>query len=216
MKRKFLGFFVIVLLFLVVIGISPYAKLYYVYHSYQQGNTTPLLQMVAYSAVQQDIKTTLNTRLETTLATKPEFAFLAKLAPDMADDAKAKFAKEMDKTIATAISQDNLSQLLSNQVSHDSKKLVFFWAVASDYVDYGRLFKDLATADTHALIANQEPIIRQKIIARFGKPVPTKPNFAYCGFDCFVVSGAVSGQPIGITMKRTGLMDWQIVAVALP
>lgn len=216
MKRKFLGFFVIVLLFLVIIGISPYAKLYYVYHAYKQGNVAPLLQMMNYQVVQQDIKVTLSTRFETTLATKPEFAFLAKLAPDMADHTKTNFAKEMDKTIANAITKDNLSQLLSNQISHDSKKLVFFWAVASDYVDYGRLLKDLATADTHALIANQEPIIRQKIIARFGKPVPTKPDFAYCGFDCFVVSGAVSGQPIGITMKRTGLMDWQIVAVDLP
>lgn len=216
MKRIFWVFFVIVLLAVVVIGLSPYARLYQAKTAYDKGDFEPLLTMIDYPKVQADVTNTLNERLDKTLADKKELVLLQSIAPEMVAKVRNKMSDSIQKTTTQAITKDNLEKLLAGQVSDDSRTLGFLWAVASDYVDYEVLLTDTMTADKAKIIAGQEAAIRQKVIERFGKPIPTKPVLSYCGYDCFYVAGAVSGQPVGVYLYRDGLFDWKIHKVTLP
>ncbi|MDO4251096.1 MAG: DUF2939 domain-containing protein [Moraxella sp.] len=216
MKRIFLGFFVILLLLFAMIGVSPYARLYQAKTAYEKGDFEPLLNMIDYPKVQADLANTLNERLDETLSNKKELVFVQSIAPDMVDHIHSKITKQITHASKRAITADNLRQLLKGQISEDSRALAFLWAVASDYVDYEALLSDAASGDKAVIMAGQEAVIAKKVAQRFGKPIPSKPVFEYCGYDCFYVAGAISGQPVGVYLYRDGLFGWKIHRVILP
>lgn len=215
MKRIFWGGFVIVLLFVLAVGLSPYYALYQAKKNFEQGKVEPVLAMVDYQAVQTDIAKQLQGRFDETLA-GGTFSFLQNLAPQMFADAKTKMAGEIETAVAGAVTPDNLGRLLNNDVSPQSKAVITLWLIASNYVDFGRLMQDSMHMDNNALIKGQLPSIQQKAQQRYGKPLPTKPVLSYCGYDCFYVVGAVKELPVTVYLYRDGLFDWKIDKVELP
>lgn len=215
MRRIFLGFFVIVLLFFGAMGLSPYVKLYHVKTQAEQGDFEPLLAMVDYQAVQAGIGKELQARLDETMSDET-FVFLQQLAPKMFADARTKLAGEIDKVTAEAITLDNLRTVSKGEVSKETKFFVGMWALSSNYVDFGQLIQDSASLNHDTFIAGQLPIIQQKAQKRYGKPLPIKPVLSYCGYDCFYVAGVVKELPVGIYLYRDGLFDWKINKVELP
>lgn len=215
MKRVFWGIFVILLLFVLAVGLSPYARLYQAKKSVEQGDVEPVLAMVDYQAVQAGVSKELQVRLDETMSSET-FVFLQKLAPDMFADARTKLVGEIDKVTTKAITPDNLRTLSKGEVSEETKFFLGMWALSSNYVDFGQLIKDSANLNNDALIAGQLPNIQQKAQKRYGKPLPTKPVLSYCGYDCFYVVGVVKELPVGVYLYRDGLFNWKINKVELP
>lgn len=215
MKRIFWGIFVILLLFVSAVGLSPYARLYQAKKSVEQGDVEPVLAMIDYGAVQAGVSQSLQARLDETMA-GDTFVFLEQIAPEMVADARTKLAGEIDKQTKKAITPDNLRKLSKGELSDDTKFFVGMWALSSNYVDFGQLIKDSASLNNDTFIAGQLSSIQQKAQKRYGKPLPTKPVLSYCGYDCFYVAGAVKELPVGVYLRREGLFDWKINKVELP
>lgn len=208
-------------MFLLVLGIlgvflSPYYALYQIKSAYESNDYAKALSYVDLPKVQDNIKATLHARLDETLATNSSLLTLGNLMPKLKDELKSKASDELDKSIQTALTADNLHKTLAGELTDESKKLVAFWAIASDYVDYELLIKDALLGNTTQAVKNQEPIIKERVIKRFGNGVPSDTKMRYCGVNCFEVMGGVSGVPVGAKLYRVGVLNWQIGEVILP
>lgn len=83
-------------------------------------------------------------------------------------------------------------------------------------MDYERFLKDTLTHGIDTATKNQESIVKERVVARFGKPTPSNVSTKYCGINCFTVMGSLSNQPVGATLYREGLITWKVKEVALP
>ncbi|MDO4449447.1 MAG: DUF2939 domain-containing protein [Moraxella sp.] len=215
MKKFWLAFLVIMCVVGVIV-LSPYYTLYQIKSAYQAGDYDKVISYVDIPRTQQHIKTILHARLDETLNNNPKLVGLTTLFPNIKDTLSNRAKQEINKTTEQAINADNLKKLLTNDISADSKKLVAVWAVASDYVDYESLVKDLLVHDLDTAIHNQESIITKKVVARFGKAAPSDASLRYCGLHRFMVTGNISNQPTGIILTRDGMLRWQITQIILP
>lgn len=215
MKKFWLAFLVMMCVAGVIV-LSPYYTLYQVKSAYQAGDYDKVISYVDIPRTQQHIKTILHARLDETLNNNPKLVGLTTLFPNIKDTLSNRAKQEINTTTEQAINADNLKKLLTNDISADSKKLVAVWAVASDYVDYESLVKDLLVHDLDTAIHNQESIITKRVVARFGKAAPSDASLRYCGLHCFMVTGNISNQPTGIILTRDGMLRWQITQIILP
>lgn len=215
MKKIWLPFLVVCLVILGIL-LSPYYALYRLKSTYEAGDYSQTLSYVDFHKVQTHTKQTLSTRLDDTLANNKQLSGLALLFPDLKDELANKAHQEIEQAVHEAITPQNLEKLLAHDITPESKKFVAVWAVASDYVDYETLLKDMMLHGIKTATANQEPIVKERIIARFGKPSANDIKARYCGINCFKVEGGLSGQSVGATLYRDGLIHWKIEQVALP
>lgn len=215
MKKIWLAFLVMMCVVGVIV-LSPYYALYQIKSAYQAGDYGKVISYADIPQIEQHTKTTLHARLDETLDNNPKLVGLTTLFPNIKDTLSNRAKQEIDKATKQAINAENLSRLLANDISTDSKKLVAVWAVASDYIDYETLLKDLLTHDLDTAIYNQETIITERIVARFGKATPSDTSLRYCGLHCFMVTGNISNQPTGIILTRHGILHWKISAIILP
>lgn len=214
--KKFWLAFLIMMCVVGVILLSPYYALYQIKSAYQAGDYDKVISYADISQIQQHTKTTLHTRLDETLNNNQKLVGLTTLFPSIKDKLSIRAKQEIDKTTEQAINAENLRKLLANDISTDSQKFMAVWAISSDYVDYERLLKDLLMHDLDTAIYNQEPIITQRIVTRFGKTAPSDMSLRYCGLHCFMVTGNISNQPTGIILTRDGMLRWQITQIILP
>lgn len=218
MKRLTIWFGLGVGLFVMAVILSPYYTLYRLKAAYDKGDYAYVAAMVDYEQVQTHLKQELNARFDHTINSNTSLAQLAMIFPDAKAALMTKGQSFIDNSVDSAITADNLGKLLANDITPQSKQFVAAWAVASDYIDYQKLVQDIIVlgGDWQSASAAQEPIVRERIIQKFGQAASDTPTFGYCGYDCFYVSGNVSGQPIGATLYRQGLFAWRIGRVQLP
>lgn len=215
--KKVLGFLLfIVILVVVVIGASPYYQLYQAKQAYRAGEYDKVLAMMDYEQIQTHLKQELNARFDTTLNSNTSLAQLSAIFPDAKVAIKSKGQEFIDSSVDNAITADNLGKLLANDITPESKKLAAAWAVASDYVDYEKLIKDAMTKGINKAALAQESVVKERVVAKFGKPASDDVKLSYCGFDCFKVTGGVSGQPVGVHLYRDGLIHWKIKQIDVP
>lgn len=215
MKKIWFVLFVLAVVVLVVF-LSPYYTLYKMKSAYQQGDYATVLSYVDFEKVQAGVQVDLNSRFDGTLDNNKNLNLLMQVFPQVKDDLIGKVKDEINKATKTAITAKNIEQLLQGNVSSDSEKLIAMWAVASDYVDYEMLIKDTILHGSEIAVKNQEPIVKKRVTERFGKPIPDKIQTSYCGVQCFTVTGSVSGQPVGATLYRTGIVTWKVEKILLP
>lgn len=215
--KKF-GLLIVVVLLVGVLGVflSPYYTLYQIKSAYENGDYGKVVSYVDLSKIQQQTKTELATRLDTTLTTNPSLLAVSNLMPKIKDKLTDKAKTELNNSIEMGLTADNLQKTLAGEMTSETKKLVGMWAVASDYVDYELLIKDTLFGDNEQALKNQEPIVKERIAKRFGVGVPTETKMRYCGLNCFEVTGGVSGVPIGATLTRVGVVGWKIDEIKLP
>lgn len=218
MKRLAMWFGLCVVLWVAAVALSPYYALYRLKSAYDEGDYDHVAAMVDYERVRPHMQQALRERLQTTLSNNDVLAGLTLIMPDAKDALTHQAHQLIDEAVTEAVTADNLKRLLNQDISSESKKLAAAWAVASDYIDYQKLIKDIIVSggDWQSASAAQEPIVRERVIQKFGQAASDKPSFGYCGYDCFYVSGAISGQPIGATLYRQGLFGWKIEQVQLP
>lgn len=214
--KKFIIIFIII--FLVVLGIflSPYYTLYQIKSAYDAKEYPKVIAYMELPKIQQHTKDTLMNRLDKTIK-QGTVAELIKLLPnDNFDKILNKTKNDIEKVVDNAITSDNLTKTLSGEITDHSQKFLVVWAMASNYVDYQQLTKDLILKDKETAFKNQQIAIKEQIITRFGKNTPTKTKMHYCGLHCFEITGAVSGVPIGATMSRVSVIGWKVDKIELP
>lgn len=218
MKRLAIWLSICILLLVAAVALSPYYALYRLKAAYDKGDFDYVAAMVDYERVRPHMQKALRERLQSTLSNNDVLAGLTLILPDAKDALTQKATVFIDEAVTEAVTADNVKRLLNQDISSESKKLIAAWAVASDYIDYQQLIKDIIASggDWQSASAAQEPIVRERVIQKFGRAASDEPSFGYCGYDCFYVSGAISGQPIGATLYRQGLFGWKIEQVQLP
>lgn len=214
--KKFIFFLLVLLLPVLAVLLSPYYTLYQIKRAYESGDYAKIITYIDIPAVQNSTKATLNARLDDTLSNNPQIAGLTALFPTVKDELTARAKQEISHTVHDAISQNNLSKLMKNDITPESKKLIAVWAFASNYVDYEQFLKDTLTHGIDTATKNQEPIVKERVVARFGKPTPSDVSTTYCGINCFAVMGSLSNQPVGATLHREGFITWRVKEIALP
>ena len=124
-----------------------------------------------------------------------------------------------------AITAQNIEKLINTQgqANTATKELAAAWAIASNQVDLKNLIQNLIIqrGDVNAVVKNQMQQIMQKQAAELEQQAAQgtdsdKPKLAYCGINCFTISGQVKGYPLTIEMQREGLINWKIVDIVLP
>src|SRR5690606_41898811 len=123
------------------------------------------------------------------------------------------------------ITPHNIEKLINthDQANTATKELPAAWAIASNHVDLINLIQNLISqrGDVNAVVKNQMQQIMQKQAAELEQQAAQgtdsdKPKLAYCGINCFTISGQVKGYPLTIEMQREGLINWKIVDIVLP
>ena len=124
-----------------------------------------------------------------------------------------------------AITPQNIEKLINTQgqANTATKELAAAWAIASNQVDLKNLIQNLIIqrGDVNAVVKNQMQQIMKKQAAELEQQAAQgtdsdKPKLAYCGINCFTISGQVKGYPLTIEMQREGLINWKIVDIVLP
>lgn len=218
MMMKKVGLFIVVAVLVGVLGVflSPYYTLYQLKSAYEEGDYGKALSYVDFDKVQANAKQELTARLDKTVSQEVVAELFALLPNDSAGEMVAKAKNDIGQVVDKAVTADNLAKALSGDITDDSKKLVAVWAMASNYVDYQALMKDMMLKGKETAFANQQTHIKEQIIAKTGNSAPTKTTMQYCGLNCFEVTGGVSGVPVGATLTRVGVVGWKVNEIKLP
>lgn len=214
---KKLGLLIVVVLVGVLgVFLSPYYTLYQIKSAYEKGDYAKAVSYVDFERVGKNAKVQLHQRLDHTLNHNKQLNAIASVMPAVKDELSNQAKTAIDESVNGALTAQNLEKTLAGEPTPESKKLVAVWAFVSDYVDYERLIKDALLHGTDTAIKNQESVVKERALARLGKNAPNDSQMAYCGTNCFEVTGKVSGQPVEARLTRVGVLGWKIDEIKLP
>ncbi len=219
MKKLLSLLFGILLIGLLIFGGSPYYRVYQLKKAYDNHDGQTLVKQIDFNQLRPNIEQQLKQSFAQTLALYPMLAKLGGAPLTVAAD------EFIQQSVNEAVTADNISQLITTQgqVNEATKELAAAWAIASNKVDLQRLIQDMIAqrGDVNAVIKNQMQLMMLKQADELKSHVETgedsaKPDLAYCGINCFTMSGEVKGYPVTLVLQREGLVDWKIINVVLP
>ena len=198
----------IVLLIVIAVAIyggSPYYSAYQLKNAYDAKDGATIAAAIDYEQVRPSIQNQLTSQFGAPL-TEAANGFIT-------------------QAVDGAITAQNIEKLINTQgqANTATKELAAAWAIASNQVDLKNLIQNLIIqrGDVNAVVKNQMQQIMQKQAAELEQQAAQgtdsdKPKLAYCGINCFTISGQVKGYPLTIEMQREGLINWKIVDIVLP
>ena len=212
----------IVLLIVIAVAIyggSPYYSAYQLKNAYDAKDGATIAAAIDYEQVRPSIQNQLTSQFAVTMTKYP---LVAELGGEPLTEAANGF---IIQAVDGAITAQNIEKLINTQgqANTATKELAAAWAIASNQVDLKNLIQNLIIqrGDVNAVVKNQMQQIMQKQAAELEQQAAQgtdsdKPKLAYCGINCFTISGQVKGYPLTIEMKRDGLINWKIVDIVLP
>ena len=212
----------IVLLIVIAVAIyggSPYYSAYQLKNAYDAKDGATIAAAIDYEQVRPSIQNQLTSQFAVTMTKYPLVAELG--GPPLTEAANGFITQAVDG----AITPQNIEKLINTQgqANTATKELAAAWAIASNQVDLKNLIQNLIIqrGDVNAVVKNQMQQIMQKQAAELEQQAAQgtdsdKPKLAYCGINCFTISGQVKGYPLTIEMQRDGLINWKIVDIVLP
>ncbi|HAV47984.1 MAG TPA: hypothetical protein DCX43_07805 [Psychrobacter sp.] len=212
----------IVLLIVIAVAIyggSPYYSAYQLKNAYDAKDGATIAAAIDYEQVRPSIQNQLTSQFAVTMAKYP---LVAELGGAPLSEAANGF---ITQAVDGAITPQNIEKLINTQgqANTATKELAAAWAIASNQVDLKNLIQNLIIqrGDVNAVVKNQMQQIMQKQAAELEQQAAQgtdsdKPKLAYCGINCFTISGQVKGYPLTIEMQREGLINWKIVDIVLP
>lgn len=218
---KFIKFLLItlVLLFIALFASSPYYTTYQLKKAYAAHDGETLTSYIDFEQLRPNIKMQLTDSFSDTLSKYP-------LVAQLGGEALTKTANEfISESVSKAVTKDNVSSLVKTQgqANTATKELAAAWAIASNQVDLQALIQDMIVqrGDINAVIQHQVQVIANKQAKELETHVQSgedskKPKLAYCGINCFTISGQVKGYPVTVEMQREGFINWKIINIELP
>ena len=212
----------IVLLIVIAVAIyggSPYYSAYQLKNAYDAKDGATIAAAIDYEQVRPSIQNQLTSQFAVTMTKYP---LVAELGGATLTEAANGF---IIQAVDGAITAQNIEKLINTQgqANTATKELAAAWAIASNQVDLKNLIQNLIIqrGDVNAVVKNQMQQIMQKQAAELEQQAAQgtdsdKPKLAYCGINCFTISGQVKGYPLTIEMQREGLINWKIVDIVLP
>ena len=212
----------IVLLIVIAVAIyggSPYYSAYQLKNAYDAKDGATIAAAIDYEQVRPSIQNQLTSQFAVTMTKHPLVAELG--GAPLTEAANGFIIQAVDG----AITPQNIEKLINTQgqANTATKELAAAWAIASNQVDLKNLIQNLIIqrGDVNAVVKNQMQQIMQKQAAELEQQAAQgtdsdKPKLAYCGINCFTISGQVKGYPLTIEMQREGLINWKIVDIVLP
>lgn len=218
--KKLISFLIVLLLIAVAVFIgSPYYTVYQLKQAYDVHDGDTLVSYIDFEQLQPNIETQLTSNFATTLS---QYPMVAQIGGSSLTQTANQF---IASAVQRAVTAKNISTLINTQgqANQATKELSATWAISSNQVNLQSLIQDLILqrGDVDAVIKNQVQIMMNKQASELEAHAQNgedtaKPDLAYCGINCFAVSGKLKGYPVTVELQRNGLFGWKIVDVKLP
>lgn len=178
---------------LIIVGVSPYYRLYQLNQAYERGDCLPIVQAVDFDTLRSNLKTQLYTKADNLAQEVPkEFEFLG-----INQEKLNNLAKTMiDGSIDNVITYDNAIRLSKGEIQATDVSI-------ADLVVLGDAWQSLDDSEP-----NQATDVDQNN--------DKNHQLGYCGINCFSVKTSVQGKNVDVRLSRHGLTQWKIDNVILP
>lgn len=178
---------------LIIVGVSPYYRLYQLNQAYERGDCLPIVQAVDFDTLRSNLKTQLYTKADNLAQEVPkELEFLG-----INQEKLNNLAKTMiDGSIDNVITYDNAIRLSKGEIQATDVSI-------ADLVVLGDAWQSLDDSEP-----NQATDVDQNN--------DKNHQLGYCGINCFSVKTSVQGKNVDVRLSRHGLTQWKIDNVILP
>ncbi|WP_435931721.1 DUF2939 domain-containing protein [Moraxella bovoculi] len=183
----------LLIIVLIIVGVSPYYRLYQLNQAYERGDYLPIAQAVDFDTLRNNLKTQLYTKADNLAQEVPkELEFLG-----INQEKLNNLAKTMiDGSIDNVITYDNAIRLSKGEIQATDASI-------ADLVVLGDAWQSLD---------NNEPNQATDVDQNNDK----NNKLGYCGINCFSVKTSVQGKNVDVRLSRHGLTQWKIDNVILP
>lgn len=183
----------LLIIVLIIVGVSPYYRLYQLNQAYKRGDYLPIVQAVDFDTLRNNLKTQLYTKADNLAQEVPkELEFLG-----INQEKLNNLAKTMiDGSIDNVITYDNAIRLSKGEIQATDVSI-------ADLVVLGDAWQSLDDSEP-----NQATDVDQNN--------DKNHQLGYCGINCFSVKTSVQGKNVDVRLSRHGLTQWKIDNVILP